>query len=183
LGILMTRRHCLLAYIFIFFQPTVFAASALPVPPGAKGVQYVQLYGGRHKQVSYVLSVPYPDDRAVTHYRSVLTGWRECRTAESSWQSFGDLAVKPPRFVHQLLRAWVRPDNRAVATLALVYVSPGVEYRVSPETDKQRVVMIVSASANADEEVRDLGYVCSKDAQPGAAADRPTAASPLSSGR
>src|SRR5260221_12216654 len=82
------------AVVLIGLVSTAVGASTLPVPPGATKVDSRELYGGRHKQDAYLLSVPFPDDRAISHYRTVLKAWRECPSRAAAWESFGDLSVE-----------------------------------------------------------------------------------------
>jgi hypothetical protein len=139
---------------------TAAAASTLPVPSGATNVDSRELYGGRHKQDAYFLSVPFPDDRAISHYRAILKGWRECPSRAAAWESFGDVSVKPHRFIHQLLWAWVSANNREIAVVAIRYESPGEAHRALPATNQQRVYVVVSRTTDAAAQAEELGYIC-----------------------
>ena len=130
-----------------------------PVPDGAQNQRHLRLSDTGGEQDYFEIARPYPSTFVLDHYRKVFSQWKECKSAET-WQSFGDLSVPQPRFVHQLLREWVSPDNKSVATLALLYYSAGSQHRAVPDNDTQRVVLIEYKVPDGGAMAETLGYKC-----------------------
>jgi len=154
----MARALLLLA--FCVSNVCLAADLRYPVPPGAKDQRHVRLADTGGEQDYFVVVQPYPSTSVLEHYRKVFARWIECKPAEAGWQSFGDLSAPTPRLVHQLLREWVRPDNKSVVTLGIMYYSDGTQRRQLPDNDTQRVVLIEHEVPDGRAAAKELGYTC-----------------------
>jgi hypothetical protein len=153
----MVRRLALL--LLGFCGAVLAAAMQYPIPDGARNQRHLRLFDTGGEQNYFEIVRPYPSTFVLEQYRKVFSRWTECKPAET-WQSFGDLSTPKPRFVHQLLREWVRPDNRSVVTLAVLYYSEGTEHRARPDNDTQRVVLIEYEVPDGRAMAENLGYKC-----------------------
>jgi hypothetical protein len=154
----MARR--LLSIALCLCSACLAADLRYPVPPGAKDQHHVRLSDTGGEQDYFAIVQVYPSTSVLDHYRNVFAQWTECKPAEPGWQSFGDVSGTKPRFVHQLLREWVRSDNKSVVTLGVMYYSEGSQHRVRPDSDTQRVVLIEYEVPDGRAAAEYLGYKC-----------------------
>lgn len=150
----------LLALLLTLSSANLLAAEALyPLPKSAYGLKHIaEPYS--IQQDSFTIKLPYPSRAVVGHYRSVLPGWRECR-ARQGWSSFADPANGKREYVHQLMHAWVKPDNKTLVVLGLRYVSPGIEPRSKPDTEEQQVILMLNQNlADAVAEAKNMDMEC-----------------------
>jgi hypothetical protein len=115
------------------------------------------------EQDHYWLNEKYPASTALEHYKRVFASWRPCYGRERGWESFGDRTTDQPTYVHQLLRHWVNPANDTSVTLGLRYISSGSNYRITPDTDRQFVVLVRVKQPNASQTLVEMGVTCEKD--------------------
>lgn len=130
-----------------------------PVPDGARNPRHIRLADTGGEQDYFDVARPYPSVSVLDHYRKVFAKWTECKPPEP-WQSFGDVSGAQPRFIHQLIWQWVKPDNRSVMTLLIRYESEGARHRVRPDNDIQRVVLIEYAVPDGLAAAKELGGKC-----------------------
>jgi hypothetical protein len=134
-----------------------------PVPKSAIEPGHVVIAPGVSEQDHFWLNEKYPSSSALEHYRRIFSGWRHCVTRDEGWESFGDQSGGREKFVHQRLRHWVNSSNDVAVTLALTYTSNGLKHRVSPESDRQFVVLVRVKQPNASKTLAEMGAKCEKD--------------------
>ena len=129
-----------------------------PLPEGAQHRQHLRL-ANMGEQDYFEIDRPYPSTFVLDHYRKVFRRWTECKL-DDTWRSFGDVSGSNPRFIHQLVREWLRSDNHSVVTLAIRYYSKGAQHRALPDDDIQRVVLIEYEVPDAKAMVEQRGSKC-----------------------
>lgn len=137
---------------------SVAAEERYSMPQGAQHQQHVRL-SNMGEQDYFEISRPYPSTYVLDHYRKVFKRWTECKP-EETWRSFGDVSGSKPRFIHQLVREWLRSDNHSVVTLAIRYYSTGAQHRALPDDDIQHVVLIEYEVPDAKAMAEQRGYKC-----------------------
>ena len=142
-------RLVIVLLLFVAADCSYAAEPRYPTPPGARDARHVRLADTGGEQDFFVVSERYPSTAVLERYRKVFSQWTECKPAGGTWQSFGAVSGANPRFVHQILREWVRPDNKSLVTVALFYRSEGAQFRARPDSDTQHVVLIEYATEDA----------------------------------
>jgi hypothetical protein len=140
-----------------FAAPTMF-----PVPPGAEKADHVILQRSVAEQDYFWMNAPYPSTTALDHYEQVFSTWRPCKSSESGWVSYGDVANGASRFLHQFTRYWITPENNRAVTVLLQYESMGTSYRQHPDNDRQFVAVLHYRVPDAAAFLADLKVTCAK---------------------
>lgn len=131
------------------------------VPDGASEIGHVALQAGVYEQDHFFLAERYPRTTAVEHYSALFAAWRPCN-ATDDWDSYPDVSGAEPRFVHQLIRHWVNPQNDVAITLVLRYTSLGLQIRAVPDNDSQQVLLLRLKRKDAEKGLTEIGAKCEK---------------------
>jgi hypothetical protein len=134
-----------------------------PIPPGAVSPDHVVISPGASEQDHFWLDEKYPGTSALDHYRKIFAAWRSCPMRMSGWESFGDKSSGQSSFLHQQLHHWVNKANDTAIVLALRYESQGSTYRISPDSNRQFVVLVRLKQKNVSKTLAEMGALCGKD--------------------
>jgi hypothetical protein len=140
-----------------------FSAQAVstryPVPNGAIDPKHVTLSGGASEQDYFAIKLAYPSIAVLDHYKRVFKGWTECKP-RNTWESFGDISVPEPRFIHQLMWMWIDSENRKLIVLGIQYWSKGPDYRPEPDNDVQHAYLLEVKPDDARTQAEQMGTKC-----------------------
>jgi hypothetical protein len=132
-----------------------------PLPSDALGPVHVTHKDGSQEDYFW-LTVKYPSTAALSHYREVLSDWRECEGNNREWESFVDPSRNYNLYVHQLIRHWVNRDDDAVVTLTLRYNAYKLDPEGAPIHNRQLVSLVRRTQAEAMKAVQAMGDTCKR---------------------
>jgi hypothetical protein len=145
-----------------------FAAAAstmYPLPIGAVDAAHVRLQSHAAEEDYFWIKEQFPSSSALDHYSRIFADWHPCRgiaKQEWSFSEDGDESHGGNRAVHRLIRQWANRANNRSVTLILEYRSAGVAYRISPDSDRQTVMVMRYKHRDAVKELAEMGITCEK---------------------
>jgi hypothetical protein len=117
---------------------------------------------GSYEQDFFWIKAEYPAVPALSHYEKVFSDWLRCRSKQDEWSGYGDISGAEHRYLHNLVRYWISPQNDRAITLLMRYESKGAQYRKRPDNQEQFVAVIQHWTADAAGWLANLDVQCPK---------------------